>query len=181
VNHLIEIALGEFGRLDILVSNAGVNASGDSTIATVTSEEWERVFAVNAKGAFLCAQAAVPAMVAQREGSIVLVSSNGALYGSEGGHAYRASKAALLSLARTLAIELAPSNVRVNAICPGAMDTPMRREAAKFRPVVSPESVPLGRIADPEEVANCILFLASGEASYVTGTVFVADGGRTAA
>ena len=180
VEHAITATLRRFGKIDILVNNAGVNAEGDETITSLRPAEWNRVFNVNAKGVFLCCQYAMPAMKAQKQGSIVNVASNGALYGTDGGHAYRASKAALLSLTRTLAIELASYNIRVNCLCPGAMDTPMRRLAAKTRPVVSPSTVPLGRIADPLEIASFVLFLASDEASYVTGAVHIADGGRTA-
>lgn len=180
VEQAIAATLNRFGKIDILVNNAGVNAVGDETIASLQSAEWNHVFNVNAKGVFLCCKYAVAAMKAQRRGSIVNVASNGALYGADGGHAYRASKAALLSLTRTLAIELASYNIRVNCLCPGAMDTPMRRLAARTRPVVSPDTVPLGRIADPLEIANFILFLASDETSYVTGSVHIADGGRTA-
>lgn len=180
VEHAIAATLNRFGKIDILVNNAGVNAVGDETIASMQSAEWDHVFNVNAKGVFLCCKYAIPAMKARQRGSIVNVASNGALYGADGGHAYRASKAALFSLTRTLAIELAGYNIRVNCLCPGAMDTPMRQLAAKTRPVVSPATVPLGRIADPLEIASFILFLSSDEASYVTGAVHIADGGRTA-
>ena len=180
VEAAVAATLDEFGKIDILVNNAGVNATGDETIASLAPKEWDRVFSIQAKGAYLLCRHVIPSMKARGGGSIVNVSSNGALYGSDGGHAYRASKAALLSLTRTLAIELAGDNIRVNCLCPGAMDTPMRRQAAKARPVVSPSTVPLGRIADPLEIAYYILFLASDEASYVTGAVHIADGGRTA-
>ena len=180
VERAVTATLSRFGKIDILVNNAGVNAVGDETITSLRCAEWNRVFNVNAKGVFLCCQYAIPAMKAQKQGSIVNVASNGALYGTDGGHAYRASKAALFSLTRTLAVELASNNIRVNCLCPGAMDTPMRQLAAKTRPVVSPSTVPLGRIADPVEIASFILFLASDEASYVTGAIHIADGGRTA-
>jgi NAD(P)-dependent dehydrogenase (short-subunit alcohol dehydrogenase family) len=179
VENAVKQGVDRFGTIDILVSNAGVNAVNDS-LPHLELEEWDRVFNVNAKAHFLCCRHVVPAMKEQKYGSIVIVSSNGALYGAGGGYASRSSKGALLTLTRLLAIELASSNVRVNCVCPGAMDTPMRHEAAKIRPVVSPSTVPLGRIADPMEVAYCILFLASDEASYVTGTTLVADGGRVA-
>lgn len=178
IQDAVRAAIDRFERIDVLVNNAGVNARGDQTYSTVTVEEWDRVHAVNARGPFLCCKHVLPHMQSQRRGSIVTVSSVGALYGSDGGHAYRASKSALLSLTRTLAMEVAPDNIRVNCVCPGPMDTPMRRWAAEERPVMTPADIPLGRIADPMEVANCLLFLASDEASYVTGITFVVDGGR---
>ena len=180
VTQAVEATLDRFGKIDILVNNAGVNALSDETVASLPVEQWDRAFRINALGPYLFCRHVVPTMKAQGQGSIVTVSSNGAIYGSNGGHASRASKAALFSLTRTLAIELADDNIRVNCLCPGAMDTPMRRLAADTRPVVSPSTIPLGRIADPQEIAYFILFLASDEASYVTGAVHVADGGRTA-
>jgi NAD(P)-dependent dehydrogenase (short-subunit alcohol dehydrogenase family) len=180
VRQAVEATLERFGKIDILINNAGVNALRDETIASLPLSEWDRAFSINALGPYLFCRHVIPSMKAQRQGSIVNVSSNGALYGSNGGHASRASKAALFSLTRTLAIELADDNIRVNCLCPGAMDTPLRQVAAKTRPVVSSTTVPLGRIADPREIAYFILFLASDEASYVTGAVHVADGGRTA-
>ena len=180
VKQAVDATLDRFGKIDILVNNAGVNALSDETVDSLPLEEWDRAFSINALGPYLFCRHVIPSMKAQRQGSIVNVSSNGAIYGSNGGHASRASKAALFSLTRTLAIELADDNVRVNCLCPGAMDTPLRRLAAETRSVVSPTTIPLGRVADPQEIAYFILFLASDEASYVTGAVHVADGGRTA-
>jgi len=167
------------GGIDALINNAGVNARNDETVASVQMDQWELVFDVNAKGTFLFAQAVVPHLLAQgRGGSIVNIASVGAIYGSGGGHAYRASKSALLSLTRTMAMELASRQIRVNCLCPGAMDTPMRHMAAKEREVITAGTVPLGRIASPLEIARCVLFLVSDDASYVTGAILVADGGR---
>ena len=178
IQQVVATTLDQLGAIDVLVNNAAVNPA-DDTISDLLLEQWNLVYDVNAKGPFLFCRHVIPTMKSQAAGSIVNISSNGAIYGTGGGHAYRGAKASLLSLTRTLAIELAPQNVRVNCLCPGAMDTAMRREAAKQRPVVGAETVPLGRIADPAEIAPCILFLASDDAAFVTGTILIADGGRT--
>jgi len=178
VENSIKKVTDKYGRVDILVSNAGSNGK-DDTLADLKMEEWDRVFNINAKAHFLCCRYIVPLMKEQNQGSIIIVSSNGALYGQGGsGYAYRAAKGGLMSMTRLMSIELAQYNIRVNCLSPGAMDTPMRQRAAKIRPVVSPNTIPLGRIADPMEVANCVLFLASDESSYVTGHTLVVDGGR---
>lgn len=175
---VVAATCNQFGSIDILVNNAGVNARFDTTPSTLPLEEWDTVYNVNARGPFLLCRNVIPVMQAGGGGSIVNVSSVGAIFGSGGGHAYRSSKAALLSLTRTLAMEFASDNIRVNSLCPGAMDTPMRHVAAKERAVTTPGSVPLGRIAEPAEIARCILFLASEDSSYVTGATLIADGGR---
>jgi 3-oxoacyl-[acyl-carrier protein] reductase len=181
VKQAVAQALNEFQQIDVVVNNAGVHLRNDTTALSLGEVEWERAFDVHAKGPFFVTRAVIPHMQERKVGSIVNVSSIGALYGSGGGHAYRASKAALLSLTRTLAIELAPYGIRVNALLPGAMMTPMREFAALERKVLQPEDVPLGRISDPQEVAQCALFLASDASSFVTGAFLVADGGQTAA
>lgn len=178
IERVVSMTIDRLGAIDILVNNAGVNAR-DDTISALSAEQWDLVYDVNIKGPFLFCRHVIPNMKSRHTGSIVNVSSVGAIFGSGGGHGYRSAKAGLLSLTRTLAIELAPDNVRVNCICPGGMYTPMRELAAKERPVMAAETIPLGRIADPMEIARCILFLASDDASYVTGATLIADGGRS--
>jgi NAD(P)-dependent dehydrogenase (short-subunit alcohol dehydrogenase family) len=184
VNELIQGTLASFGGLDILVNNAGV-ALAKSTTET-TFEEWERVLGINLTGAWLCARAAIPAMV-ERGGAIVNVASNAGLVGFPNLAAYCAAKGGLVQLTKAMALDCAPYHIRVNAICPGHTRTPMGDGFVAAQP--DPEAFvkefinvqhPIGRMAEAEEVARAILFLASADSSFITGSILAADGGYTA-
>jgi len=179
------MAADRFGRLDVLVNNAGV-IYRDRTAESLTEAEWDETFDVNVKGAFLMSRAAMPALRATR-GSIVNVASYVALVGFAGAGAYAASKAALVNFTRSMALDHARDGVRVNAVCPGSVDTDMIHAAWAAR--ADPEEArrawaakhPLGRIATADEVAAAILFLASDDAGFITGAALPVDGGITAA
>jgi 3-oxoacyl-[acyl-carrier protein] reductase len=166
--------------LDVLVNNAGVAA--DTGFLAMGPAEWARVLEVNLTGMFHVSQAVARAMVVRRRGSIVNMASKNGLAG-EGGYAhYNASKGGVVMLTRTMALELAHLGVRVNAVCPGYIETPMSREiddAAHVRELVD-RFIPLGRPGTVDDVAPIFLFLASDDASFVTGEVIVADGGQLA-
>ena len=185
VAEVVAATLDRFGALDIVVANAGLGFGGRA--GEVTDERWERTIAVNLTGEFLVVRAALPSLV-ERRGSIILVSSVSAFVSSPASAAYVASKAALIGLARSLAVDYGASGVRANAICPGWVRTPIGDRAvgelAQTKGIALDDAydlatahVPLRRPAEPEEIAACCLFLASDEASYVTGTALVADGG----
>jgi NAD(P)-dependent dehydrogenase (short-subunit alcohol dehydrogenase family) len=168
--------------LDVLANVAGI---GSTTTAPETAlDTWEDVFAVNARGTFLCCKHAIPAMVARGGGSIVNMGSVAGLVGLRNRAAYCASKGAVIALTRALAIDHVADGVRVNAVCPGTVDSPWVRrlvddvgeslDALRARQ-------PMGRIGTPDEIAAAVLYLASDDAAFVTGTAFVIDGGLTAA
>jgi meso-butanediol dehydrogenase/(S,S)-butanediol dehydrogenase/diacetyl reductase len=169
-------ALRKFGRLDILVNNAAMR--NYSAVADATPEEWRAVLDVNLVGAAAFARAALPALRRSGRGSIVNVSSCYALTGRKGMAIYDASKAALIALTRTLAHEEAARGIRVNAVCPGSTYTDFHRKRGLKRNARSDNSL-LGRWAEPEEIARPILWLASDEASFVTGAALPVDGGLT--
>jgi NAD(P)-dependent dehydrogenase (short-subunit alcohol dehydrogenase family) len=181
---IVTQALNLHARLDILVNCAGV-IFRNRTVEHTTEEEWDETFDVNVKGTFLMCKYALPAL-RQTKGCIVNVSSYVGLVGFAGGSAYAASKAAILNLTRSMALDHAKEGIRVNAVCPGSVDTDMIHDAwQQFGDVelakrLWAEKHPLGRIASAEEVARTILFLASEEASFITGTGLVVDGGITA-
>jgi 3-oxoacyl-[acyl-carrier protein] reductase len=176
----------EFGKLDILVNNAGVLR--DNLLFKMSEDDWDTVMAVHLKGSFLCSRAAQQYMVPQKYGKIVNLSSTSAL-GNRGQANYASVKAGLQGFTKTLAIELGPFNINVNAVAPGFIDTEMTRATAR-RVGVDPDAaiaqavtqIPLRRVGQPEDVANVIAFLVSDDASYVSGQViYVHGGGRLGA
>jgi NAD(P)-dependent dehydrogenase (short-subunit alcohol dehydrogenase family) len=185
----VQTCVDTFGSLDTLVASAGIQEYG--TVTGTDVQVWDEVFAVNVRGVFLAARSALPHLRRSPRGAIVIVSSVQALATQAGVAAYAASKGALNALARSMAIDEAAHGVRVNAVCPGSVDTPMlRRSAARFSDgsAVGTErtmagwgrSHPLGRVAEPAEVAEVVSFLASPLASFITGEDIRVDGGLMA-
>ena len=185
----VATALDRFGRLDIVVANAGIALGGSA--GDVTGDDWQRTIDVNLTGPLLLTREALPVLIAGGGGSIVLVASVASLVSSDGSAAYDSSKAGVLGLARSLAVDYGPRGVRANAVCPGWVETPMADrsmdELAAERGITREEAyrlaakhVPLRRPATAGEIAACCLFLASDESSVVTGTALVADGGGMA-
>jgi NAD(P)-dependent dehydrogenase (short-subunit alcohol dehydrogenase family) len=166
------------GRIDVLVNNAGLQRVGAT--AAMATETWDLVVDTHLRGSFLCARAAIPLFDPQRGGAIVNVSSVAASQGLPGRAPYSAAKAGLLGLTRSLAVELAPQGVRVNAVAPGHTRTAMADRAIAAG-VVHPDQlvqrIPLGRLARPVEIARVVRFLAGPDASYITGECIVVDGG----
>jgi 3-oxoacyl-[acyl-carrier protein] reductase len=174
-------ARAAFGRIDILVNNAGITHL-PKPLEEVTEEEFDRVFAVNAKSVYLTARAFVPAMKAAGAGAILNVASTAGLSPRPRLNWYNASKGWMITATKTMAVELAPSGVRVNAICPVAGETPLLKS---FLGEDTPEmrakflaTIPLGRFSTPEDIGNAACFLCSDEASMITGVALEVDGGR---
>jgi cyclopentanol dehydrogenase len=168
----------EFGGLDILINNAGIaNAAG---LEETSDEEWDSVININQKGVWLGMKFAVPALRKRGGGSIVNISSIYGIIGSAGSAAYHASKGAVRLLTKAAAAQYAPDKIRVNSVHPGVILTPMTEAAPRdfLQPVIN--MAPMKRAAQPEEVGWCVVFLASDEASFVTGAELVVDGGYTA-
>src|SRR3989344_3457416 len=183
VGRVFDSAVEHFGRLDILVNNAGV--FNPKAFLEITEGEWDKVIDINLKGQFLCAQRAAKEMAKNKWGRIINIASiaSGQVgIGMEWGSHYTASKGGVIGLTETLAIELAPLGINVNAVAPGAIDTPMLRAGAEEEELKKwVEKIPLKRIGKPEEVSAMVVFLASEEASYITGATFYVDGGWLAA
>ena len=177
----IDQAVSRFGKLDILVNNAGIYPP--ASIEDTTEELWDRIMDINGKGVFLGTKLAIPEMRKAGGGSIINISSVAGLRASAGAAAYGASKGAVRLLTKSTAIQYAGDNIRCNSVHPGVIETDMtlpnllRDEDARQR---SADRVPLGRIGQPEDVAWGVLFLASDESSFMTGSELVIDGGRTA-
>jgi len=176
VNQMVEFIQQEFGRIDILVNNAAIIKRG--TIDDLSEEDWDRVMEINLKGTFNCTKAVAGIMKKQRYGKIVNISS---VVGKVGDLAsapcYGASKAGIACLAKSLARELAPYNINVNVVAPHAIETDMSREwpEEKRRSIIS--SIPLGRMGEPEDVAEAVLFLVSDKSKFITGEVLDVNGG----
>ena len=181
---MVDHAVATFGRVDALYNNAGIMPAADHSVIDTDVETWDKVMAVNVRGVFLGCKYAIPKMVEQGSGSIINVASFVAILGcSVPQDAYTASKGAVLSLTRSLAVQFAPQGVRTNAISPGPIETPLLmdwlvkdEEAKRIRLARNPS----GRFGKPEEIVHVALYLASDESSFVTGQVFVVDGGATA-
>jgi 3-oxoacyl-[acyl-carrier protein] reductase len=179
VEGLVKKTVDKFGKLDILVNNAGIISY--KPFLELTDEDWDKILGVNLKGQFLCARAAAKEMIKNKWGRIVNIASI-----SSGGCGiafpliahYTASKGGVMALTEALALELTPRGINVNAICPGAIDTDMTKgakESGQLEPLLL--RIPKGRLGKPEEIANLAVFLASEEASYITGAAIVVDGG----
>jgi NAD(P)-dependent dehydrogenase (short-subunit alcohol dehydrogenase family) len=181
---MVAAAVGTYGGLHVLFNNAGIFPADDGGILDTPPETWQRVMEVNLKGVWLGCRAAVPAMLDSGGGSIVNVASFVALVGAATAQmAYTASKGGVLAMTRELAVEYARKGIRANSICPGPIETPLLAELLsdperRQRRLVH---IPIGRFGRPEEIARAALFLASDDASFVTGSALVVDGGITAA
>jgi NAD(P)-dependent dehydrogenase (short-subunit alcohol dehydrogenase family) len=184
--HLVEAALDRFGRLDVLVNNAGIIYRADAE--ETTDAIWDETMAVNLTAAFRMSRAAVPAMRKQGGGAIVNIASDWALVGGKRGVAYCASKGGLLVMTKAMALDHAEENIRINAVCPTDIMTPMLTNEFRTTGLTDAEglaalaeAIPMGRVGTPEEVARAVLFLASDQASFITGVGLPVDGGITAA
>jgi len=174
VNQVIETTCKEFGRIDILVNNAGGSFMG-STLE-LSENGWDAVLRENLKPVFLCSQLAARVMITQKRGSIVNIASIVGFVPNLWNPAYSASKAAIISLTKTMALELAEYNVRVNAIAPGYIGTPDMLQLFSIKPELV-NRIPLGRLGKPEEVASAVVYFASDASLYITGETVIVDGG----
>ena len=175
VRQVFDLIGKKFKPLDILVNNAGITKDG--LFIRMKEDDWDRVLAVNLKGSFLCGQQAAKQMMKQRSGSIVNIASIVGIMGNPGQANYSASKAGLIGLTKTMARELAPRNITVNAIAPGFIDTDMTRVLDdKIRDKLI-EQIPLARLGLPADIAHSVAFLVSGQSNYITGQVINVNGG----
>jgi NAD(P)-dependent dehydrogenase (short-subunit alcohol dehydrogenase family) len=185
VQAMYEATAERFGGIDVLYNNAGISPGDDASILETEPDAWDRVQAVNTRGVYLCCKHGIPHLLERRGGSVINVASFVALLGAATSQiSYTASKGAVLALTRELGVQFARRGVRVNALCPGPVETPLLLAiwgddpAAAQRRLVH---IPMGRLAKPREIVNAALFLASDESSYVNAATFVVDGGISAA
>jgi 3-oxoacyl-[acyl-carrier protein] reductase len=178
VDAMVARVIERYGRVDIVAANAGIYPTTE--LATVTDGEWDRVMDINVKGALHSIQAALPPMRRQAYGRVVLTSSiTGPIVANPGKSAYAASKAALLGLMRSAALELSMHGITINAVQPGNVRTPGFEQLGRDHEKMMVSAIPLGRLAEPEEIGWAVRFLASEEAGYITGQTLVIDGGQT--
>ena len=177
--------LDEYGRVDVLFNNAGISPDDDVSVLDTSLEAWQRVQDVNLRSVFLCCKHGIPLLLEAGGGSVINTASFVAVMGAATSQiSYTASKGAVLALSRELGVEFARRGVRVNALCPGPVDTPLLRELYADDPAQAARRlvhVPMGRFALAREIANAALFLASDESSYVTASTFMVDGGLSGA
>src|SRR3989442_10056258 len=174
-----------YGRIDVLYNNAGIMPADDESILTTEPDGWDRVQGVNTKGVYLCCKYGIPHLLQRGGGSVINVASFVALVGAATSQiSYTAYKGAVLSMSRELGVQFARQGVRVNALCPGPVETPLLLRIFGDDPATYERRrihLPMGRLAKPREIVNAALFLASDESSYVNGATFLVDGGLTAA
>jgi NAD(P)-dependent dehydrogenase (short-subunit alcohol dehydrogenase family) len=174
-----------YGGIDVLYNNAGISPADDASILETEPDAWERVQDVNTKGVYLCCKHGIPHLLERGGGSVINVASFVALLGAATSQiSYTASKGAVLSLSRELGVQFARQGIRVNALCPGPVETPLLLRIFGDDPAAYERRrvhLPMGRLAKPREIVNAALFLASDESSYVNAATFVVDGGLTAA
>lgn len=179
VEALVQRAVEEFGKLDIIVNNAGIGSTGAAE--EVSLEDWHKVLSVNLDGVFLSSKHAIKAMKKNGSGSIINIASILGHVGFSGSIAYTSSKGAVVNLTRALAVEYAKENIRVNAVCPGFILTPLVKQHLSEEALKHLEGLhPLGRLGTSEEIAKAVAFLASDDASFITGSSLMVDGGYTA-
>jgi len=185
VRELMAATAKRFGGIDVLYNNAGISPEDDTSILETEVDAWQRVQDVNTKGVFLCCKHGIPHLLERGGGSVINVASFVAILGAATSQiSYTASKGAVLSLSRELAVQFARQGVRVNALCPGPVETPLLMRIFGDDPSAYERRrvhLPMGRLAKPREIVNAALFLASDESSYVNGSTFLVDGGLTAA
>jgi NAD(P)-dependent dehydrogenase (short-subunit alcohol dehydrogenase family) len=185
VKAMMDATAERYGGIDVLYNNAGISPNDDASVLDTSVEAWERVQAVNTKGVFLCCKHGIPHLRQRGGGSVINVASFVAILGAATSQiSYTASKGAVLSMTRELAVQFARENIRVNALCPGPVETPLLLSIFGDDPAALERRRnhwPMGRLAKPREIVNGALFLASDESSYVTGSTFLVDGGLTAA
>jgi NAD(P)-dependent dehydrogenase (short-subunit alcohol dehydrogenase family) len=185
VRAMYEQTAGRYGGVDVLYNNAGISPPDDGSILETDPDAWQRVQDVNTKGVYLCCKHGIPHLLTRGGGSVINVASFVALVGAATSQiSYTASKGAVLSLSRELAVQFARQGVRVNALCPGPVETPLLLRIFGDDPAAYERRrihLPMGRLAKPREIVNAALFLASDESSYVNGATFLVDGGLTAA
>ncbi|HET7647785.1 MAG TPA: glucose 1-dehydrogenase [Gaiellaceae bacterium] len=185
VEAMMRAAADRFGGIDVLYNNAGISPADDDSVLETSVEAWDRVQAVNTKGVFLCCKHGIPHLLERGGGSVINVASFVAIVGAATSQiSYTASKGAVLSMTRELAVQFARQGVRVNALCPGPVETPLLLRIFGDDPAALErrrKHWPTGRLAKAREIVNGALFLASDESSYVTGATFLVDGGLTAA
>lgn len=181
VRALYEQVAGEYGRIDVLFNNAGISPPDDVSVLDTDLDAWQRVQDVNLKSVFLCCKHGIPHLLNSGGGSVINTASFVARMGAATSQiSYTASKGGVLALSRELGVQFARNNVRVNALCPGPVDTPLLRELYANDPEAAARRmvhVPMGRFARAREIANAVLFLASDDSSFITATDFLVDGG----
>lgn len=181
VDNLFDTAMATYGRIDIAFNNAGISPPDDDSIETTELPAWQKVQDVNLKSVYLCCRAALRHMVPQGSGSIINTASFVAVMGSATSQiSYTASKGGVLAMSRELGVQFARQGIRVNALCPGPVNTPLLQELFAKDPERAARRlvhIPMGRFAEPEELAAAVAFLASDDSSFITGSTFLVDGG----
>ncbi|MCC0653022.1 elongation factor P 5-aminopentanone reductase [Clostridioides sp. ES-S-0001-03] len=175
VENMIDYCIKEFGGLDVLINNAGI--SQDKLFTDITDEDWDNMMNINLKGSFYCSQIALKYMISEKKGNIINISSIWGISGASCEVHYSVSKAGIIGMTKALAKEVAPSNIRVNSVAPGVINTDMLSEYNEDEIDVLVEETPLMRLGTPEDIANCAIFLASDKSSFITGQVISPNGG----